>query len=288
MHLRVDGRRVGAAPAAGEDDDLLVRPDAGEERAADQLGEGVWLRVTSHQRRSELGHQLGQGGTGEERVAGEVAGAQVPGMGRPHLIRGDLAPAVSWLGRSVEICRRANFAPLFLLVASDLGPALALSGRVDEGLALLEEAAAQSAGLNVRPTHAWNVTMLAEVCALAGRRAEATVHLERGLGMARAHKQRWLEAEALRIQGQIRAFETPRDPEGALAAFEEAVAIARDMELRPLLGRCQLAVGRALGRAGEREAARGRLEEAAALFRAMDMRFWLDRAESALQGGAGG
>ena len=208
------------------------------------------------------------------------------GVGRPHLIRGNFPVAVSWLRRSTEICRRGNFAPLFLLVAGDLGQALALSGSVDEGLALLEEASAQSAALNVLPTHAWNVTMLAEICALAGRRAEATAHLERGLGMARAHKQRWLEAEGLRILGQLHATGKPAgepmDVEGARAAFEEAIAIARDMGLRPLLGRCQLALGRALNRAGERRAARGPLEEAAALFTGMDMRFWLDRAEAAL------
>jgi Flp pilus assembly protein TadD len=104
--------------------------------------------------------------------------------------------------------------------------------------------------------------------------------------MARAHKQRWLEAEGLRILGQLHATGKragePMDVEGARAAFEEAIAIARDMGLRPLLGRCQLALGRALNRAGERRAARGPLEEAAALFTGMDMRFWLDRAEAAL------
>jgi class 3 adenylate cyclase/tetratricopeptide (TPR) repeat protein len=209
------------------------------------------------------------------------------GVGRPHLIRGNLPPAVSWLGRSVEICRRANFAPLFCLVAGDLGQALALSGRVDEALALLEEAAAQSAALSVLPTHAWVVTMLAEVCAMAGRREEAAAHLERGLAMARAHKQRWLEAEGLRIQGQLRASGKPPDWEGARAAFEEALAIARDLGLRPLLGRCQLALGGALHRAGEPEQGRGHLEEAVALFSEMEMGFWLDRAEAALKGGAG-
>ncbi|HEU5323396.1 MAG TPA: adenylate/guanylate cyclase domain-containing protein, partial [Methylomirabilota bacterium] len=87
------------------------------------------------------------------------------GAGRPHLVQGNFPLAVSWLTRSLEICRRDNFGPLFLLVAGDLGQAHALSGRVEEGLALLEEAVTQSCALNLRPTHAWNVTMLAEVCA---------------------------------------------------------------------------------------------------------------------------
>ncbi|HJR02956.1 MAG TPA: AAA family ATPase [Methylomirabilota bacterium] len=202
------------------------------------------------------------------------------GAGRPHLVQGNFPLAVSWLGRSVAICRRANFEPLFLLVASDLGQAYALSGRAEEGVALLAEATAQSAALNLRPTHAWNLTMLAEACALAGRPVEALAHVERGLAMARAHRQRWLVAEALRILGQLRSAEGAGD--AARAALEEAAGIAQDIGLRPLLGRCHLSLGEALQRAGDLEAGRGHLEQAAALFREMDMRFWLGRAESAL------
>jgi class 3 adenylate cyclase/tetratricopeptide (TPR) repeat protein len=201
------------------------------------------------------------------------------GVARPYLVQGDFPLAISWLGRSIEICRRASFAPLFLLVAGDLGQAYALSGRVEEGLALLQEATAQSAALNLLPTHAWNVTMLAEVCALAGRREEALAHVERGLALARAHRQRWLEAEALRILGQRRAAQSAHEP--ARAALEEAIGIASEMGLRPLLGRCHLALGRALARAGGPDSGREHLEQAAALFRDMGMRFWLERAQTA-------
>jgi tetratricopeptide (TPR) repeat protein len=201
------------------------------------------------------------------------------GVARPYLVQGDFPLAISWLGRSIEICRRASFAPLFFLVAGDLGQAYALSGRVEEGLGLLQEATAQSAALNLLPTHAWNVTMLAEVCALAGRREEALTHVERGLALARAHRQRWLEAEALRILGQRRAAQSAHEP--ARAALEEAIGIASEMGLRPLLGRCHLALGRALARAGGPDSGREHLEQAAALFRDMGMRFWLERAEAA-------
>jgi len=239
---------------------------------------GDFVEATAH---AEEARRLAESAQHELSLAMAYAGA-----GRPHLVQGNFSLAVSWLTRSAEICRRANFGPLFLLVAGDLGQAYALSGRVAEGVALLEEAAAQSGALNLRPTHAWNVTMLAEVCALAGRRVEAVGHVERGLGMARAHHQRWLVAEALRILGQLRSAEAAPGP--ARAALEEAAGIAQEMGLRPLLGRCHLALGRALRRAGEPEAGRGHLEQAAQLFREMDMRFWLGRAESALGGGVSG
>ncbi len=199
------------------------------------------------------------------------------GAGRPYLIRGDFPTAISWLNRSVEICRRSNFAPLFLLVACDLGQAYMLSGRVPEAVALLEEATAQSGTLRLMPTHAWNVTMLAESYLRAGRLDDATREIERGLGMARANKQRWLEAEAFRIQSEVRAQTVPADLAGALADGERAVSIAGEMGLRPLLGRCHLALARLGRRAGD-AGAWEHLERATALFGEMEMRFWSEQA----------
>ena len=199
------------------------------------------------------------------------------GAGRPHLMQGDFATAISWLTRSAEICRRANFAPLFFLVACDLGQAYALSGRVSDGVALLEETAAQSAAMRLMPTHAWNVTVLAEAYLLAGRREDAARDAQRGLAMARAHKQRWLEAEGLRIQGEILASAERPDMDAARADFEEAARIARDLDLRPLLGRCLLASGRLARQAGDR-GAREYLSQAAERFSEVGMRFWLERA----------
>src|SRR4030095_6488269 len=69
------------------------------------------------------------------------------GAGRPYLMRGDLPTAISWLSRSIEICRRSHFAPLFLLAACDLGQALMQSGRGAEAVTLLEEGTAPSAAL---------------------------------------------------------------------------------------------------------------------------------------------
>ncbi len=235
---------------------------------------GDFTEASTHAQEAE---RLAEAAQHELSLAVAYAGA-----GRPHLVQGNFPLAISWLGRSVEICRRASFGPLFLLVASDLGQAYALSGRAEEGVTLLAEAAAQSAALSLRPTHAWNLTMLAEACALAGRPAEALAHVERGLGMARAQHQRWLVAEALRVLGQIRSAEGAGGP--ARAALEEAVGIARALAVRPLLGRCRLALGEALHGAGEPAAAREQLEPAAGLFKELDMRFWLGRAESALAG----
>ena len=202
--------------------------------------------------------------------------------GRAPLMQGDFPTAISWLAKSIEICRRSNFAPLFLLVACDLGEAYVRSGRVPEAVALLEEATVRSGALRLMPTHAWNVVMLAESYLLSGRLEEGTRELQRGLEMAVANKQRWLEAEGLRIQSAALASAASPDLDGARSAADRARRIAEELGMRPLLGRCHLAlaqVGRQVADAGARE----HLERAAALFAETDMRFWLAQADSERQ-----
>ena len=268
--------------ARGEAEPSRERPGAAGLRAAASRAWMAWCLAA-------LGDFAESGAHAEEAVRlAEAAQHDLSlamtysGAGRPHLIQGNFPTAISWLTRSAEICRRANFAPLFFLVACDLGQAYALSGRVSEGVALLEEAAAQSAAMRLMPTHAWNVTMLAEAYLFAGRREDAARDVQRGLAMARAHKQRWLEAEGLRILGEILASAERPDMEAARADFEEAARIARDLDLRPLLGRCLLASGRLARRAGG-GGAREYLSQAAALFSEMGMRSWLERAEAEMR-----
>jgi len=164
-------------------------------------------------------------------------------------------------------------------VACDLGQAYALSGRVAEAVALLEEATAQSAALRLMPTHAWNVTMLAETYLLSERWEEAAREVERGLVMAQANKQRWLQAEGLRIQSEVRASAASPDFRGARADGEHAARIAGELGLRPLLGRCYLALGRVGRRARDAEGLRY-LDRATALFGEMGMGFWQGQVEA--------
>jgi hypothetical protein len=61
----------------------------------------------------------------------------------------------------------------------------------------------QSATLRLMPTHARNVTMLAESYLLAGGGDDAAREIERGLGLAWANRRRCLEAEGCRIKSEV-------------------------------------------------------------------------------------
>src|SRR5581483_9324777 len=73
------------------------------------------------------------------RIAGttEYAFTQIAvarGLGEVYLRRGQLSEAIPVLERGLAICQSQHIPFLFPLIASSLGHAYALSGRLDEGL----------------------------------------------------------------------------------------------------------------------------------------------------------
>src|SRR5262249_11700933 len=64
-------------------------------------------------------------------------------IGRLYLQQGDFPKAISTLERGLEVCQVANIQIFLPFVASDLGVAYILAGRISEALPLLEQAVAQ-------------------------------------------------------------------------------------------------------------------------------------------------
>ena len=94
-------------------------------------------------------------------------------LGLVSLRRGDLMQAIPPLERAVELCRVIPAPALFDVSAAHLGYAYALSGRLPEGVALLEEALADPAATGTA-NHPLFLAYLGEAHLLAGRRDDAT------------------------------------------------------------------------------------------------------------------
>jgi hypothetical protein len=75
---------------------------------------------------------------------------------------------------------------------------------------------------------------------------------------------------------------TPRrDPsEHAEAHYRDALAIAQELGMRPLVAHCHLGLGKLYRRAGTREQAQGHLSVAVTVYREMDMTYRLNQSES--------
>jgi tetratricopeptide (TPR) repeat protein len=204
------------------------------------------------------------------------------GLGTLYLQQGEVPQAMAALERGVALSRAENLAQLFPLVAAPLGATYALAGRVVEAVALLEAAVEQAAALNFMGTHARRLAWLSETYLLAGRRNEAMHLAAQALDLARAHKERGHETWSLRLLGDIHALQEPPAVESAEAFYRQAVALAEELRMAPLLAHSLLGLGRLFARSGRPQEARADLSTAVDLFRAMEMRRWLPQAEAAL------
>jgi tetratricopeptide (TPR) repeat protein len=168
------------------------------------------------------------------------------------------------------------------VIVAGLGYASTLQGRLAEGRALLEEAIRESLHTGELLNHSRWVAWLSEVCRLAGRVEEAWQHAHQALDLARQQKARGDEAHALRQLGVVHAHAAPPDVAQAEAHYQQALALAEELGMRPLVAHCHLGLGRLYLQTGRGEQARAALTTAIELYRAMDMTFWLPQAEAAL------
>jgi tetratricopeptide (TPR) repeat protein len=121
-----------------------------------------------------------------------------------------------------------------------------------------------------------------EVCRLAGRSEEAWQHARQALDLARQLKERGHEALALHQLGVVHAHADPPDAAQAAAHYQQALALAEELGMRPLQAHCHLGLGTLYATTGQHEQARVELSAAMELYRAMDMTFWLPQTEAAL------
>jgi tetratricopeptide (TPR) repeat protein len=162
-----------------------------------------------------------------------------------------------------------------------MGYAYALQGRLTEGRALLEETISEESRTGARQAPQ-RVAWLSEVCRLAGHGEEAWQYARQALDLARQLKERRNEALALHQLGVVQAHADPPDAAQAEAHYQQALALAEELGMRPLQAHCHLGLGTLYSTTGQRQQARTALCTAIDLYRAMDMTLWLPQAEAAL------
>jgi tetratricopeptide (TPR) repeat protein len=196
-------------------------------------------------------------------------------------VQGDLPRAIATLEATLPLCEvGSDLAVYFSRTASSLGLAYAMSGRLTEGVALLERAAAHARAIGFAYGHALVVGMLGEARLLAGDVDEAGRRGDEAIALARQYGQRGYEAWALRLQGEIALALAA--PDVADARFEEAISLAGARGMRPLLAHCGLGLGHVQALRDDRARARAELTAALAEYHAMGMPYWIARAEDAL------
>jgi tetratricopeptide (TPR) repeat protein len=209
--------------------------------------------------------------------------AMYRGMGHLHLRRGNLHQAILALEQALEICQGVDSPPLFHAVSSALGYAYALSGRSAEAIPLLEEAVERPAISATQEGQSLRIISLSEAYLLVGRQTDAHAAAQRALGLARQHKERGHEAYTLRLLGEIAAREDPLDIGKAEDHYRQALALADELGMRPLIAHCHVGLGKLYRTSGDLRLAKEHLKNGVEMMREMEMGLWLERAEEELK-----
>jgi len=198
------------------------------------------------------------------------------GVGFLALRTRDVSRAIPVLERGLDLCRVWNIRSLFPDTAAILGWAYACAGRVAEAVPLLEEVEQMRRGRSLR------VDYVSEAYLLAGRMEKAMQLARRALDLSRARKERGGEVWALRLLGEIVALQAPPEIEPATHHYRQALVLAEELGMRPLMAHCHRGLGMLYATTEQYEQARAELSTAIALYRTMEMTFWLPETEATL------
>jgi tetratricopeptide (TPR) repeat protein len=249
----------------------------------------VGSRRTAALSLAELGDFAAGRGMGEDAVRIAEAAEQpfsiamaLMAVGVVHYRQGDIHTAVPVFERGLALCQTANFPRLVPLTASFLGAAYALVGRMAEALSLLDQTLERVATGSSMLFHTLVLTELSEALFFVGHVNEAGALAERLLKLSRIHTGSGYQAHAYRLLGDIAAHRHPPEVETAQAHYCQAITLAQELGMRPLLAHCHRGLGMLYAQRGLREQARMELVTAIALYRAMGMTFWLSQTEPIL------
>jgi len=202
-------------------------------------------------------------------------------LGSLYAIKGDLDRAIPQLERSLVLAR--TWSRVGWSTAGFLGVAYAQSGRCEEALALFREARETSREA-IGDVRSSRFRQLGEIHLLAGKPSEAFGHARQALDLARERKQRGFEALALRLLAEVTSHPDRFQPVKAEQYSRQALALAGDLAMRPLVAQCRLDLGKLFRRTDRPAEAREHLTAAAAMFRDMGMTHWLEMSETEARG----
>jgi class 3 adenylate cyclase/tetratricopeptide (TPR) repeat protein len=196
-------------------------------------------------------------------------------------LKGDFDRAAPLAVRAIAIHRQWGFRRTLGTSASLLGHIFALSGRIADAVDLLEEGVREADTFEATWLRCPRLQFLGEAYLLAGRLEQATRTAQHALSLARERRERGFEAWILRLQAEI-AGVSGRG-EDANAVYRVALALANELEMRPLVAHCHLGLGKLYRRTDNRVQAQEHLATATTLYREMGMTYWLEKVEQAVR-----
>lgn len=153
--------------------------------------------------------------------------------------RGEVAEALAAAETLVEMARAQKVASWPAYGTIQRGAALAELGELEQGIALMQEGIAGMRADNVEMTQPLFLTLLANAYLRQGEIALGLQAVEEALERITATEERHMEAESLRVRGELlrKRFEgsaTNADWEATEACFQRALQVARHQQAKSL------------------------------------------------------
>jgi tetratricopeptide (TPR) repeat protein len=203
-------------------------------------------------------------------------------LGELYLAKGDLEHAIQVFDKGLTLCRASGNRDWLRSILADLGYVYALRGQPTDGRVMLEKAITEGTSMGARNA-AYRFVWLSEIYRQARQPDEAGKHARVALNLARQQKTRGEEALALSQLGAAYTDVTPPDAVQAEGHYRQALALADELGMRPLVAHCHLGLGKLYRRTGKREQAQEHLTTATTMYREMGMTYWLEKAEAELK-----
>jgi class 3 adenylate cyclase/tetratricopeptide (TPR) repeat protein len=185
--------------------------------------------------------------------------------------KGDVPAALRYLQHGFEVCRSSQVNFLVPIVSTSLGYTYALAGRTAEGIALLTKALGFYRASKFTYGEAWSSAYLGFAKLLGNDYEGMLDHARSVLELARKHKYRAIEVDALRLLGDVyRKGRAPAQDE-AERHYVQAREMCLELGLRPELVRCEIGLGQALLQSGRQTEAERLFDSASQLCRSMGL-----------------
>ena len=201
------------------------------------------------------------------------------GIGRARARKGDFQQAIAHLEMAERLTREWDIIVMRPAAVTSLGFACASAGQSHAAVALLDEALRLPPNVHLWSGGGW----LGEGLLRLNRVEEASRVATDDLRFATEIGARADEAWALRLLGEIHSHPGSLNPKQAGENYGRALALAQELNMRPLAAHCHLGMGRLYQRTGRDSDAKPELLRAVDMYRQMDMQFYLKQAETELQ-----
>jgi tetratricopeptide (TPR) repeat protein len=200
-------------------------------------------------------------------------------LARLYLCQGTFDHAIPLLERTLALCQEADLPYGIPGTVFRLGWAYVQAGRPTEALPYLDQAVQLAALHQTGEENAIRLVLLGESYVSLGNLAAAMPLGHEALAMAQERQERGFQGYALRLLEAITAQGTAPDVAAAAGYYQQAIGLAQELGMRPLLAYSYFGLGTLYNHLDQRASATAALSTAVELYRAMAMAFWLPRRE---------